>query len=185
MSVFRQRDIFYLESVQQGITYLTVFEGQELLIDTPLEGSVVYFGSSEIAVEAKNGTFLLASFLLPYFTLSGIAAPTTVSQEVRCRNYSYVRNLSVLPTSYEYPSALVIDLDSKSKVAGEGTLTYQLSEDFQVIGPDFQVFVYTGNEIEIALLTSSVIGTSARIMAVLEVDFLEMNKPHLLVYFLN
>ena len=146
---------------------------------------MVYYGRTDIAVEAGNGTFMLASFLLPYFTLSCITAPTTVSQEVRCRSYSYVRNLSVLPTSYEYPSALVIDLDSKSKVAGEGTLTYELSDDYQVIGPDFQVFVYTGKEIEIALLASSVIGTSARIMAVLEVDFLEMSKPHLLVYFLN
>ena len=146
---------------------------------------MVYYGSSEIAVEAANGTFMLASFLLPYFTLSGIADPTTVSQEVRCRNYSYFRTISVLPTSYRYPSALVIDLNSSSKVAGEGTLTYELSEDFQVIGPDFQVFIYTGSEIEIALLTSSVIGTSARIMGVMEVDFLEMNKPHLLVYFLN
>ena len=89
-----------------------------------------------------------------------------ISWQFKCNGVDYSNNQSIFWSNYSYPSALIVPLKSSIATTTQGVFTYGLDENFQVIGPDFQMFISTSAPINIALLTAPVFYVTYKIVSI-------------------
>jgi hypothetical protein len=94
-------------------------------------------------VQDSNNTLFLTTLLLPYFTITSNLSSPNVSYDVQCDGMDYLVQFDVMWTQFNFPSAFVIDINDSTPVSGQGVYTYDLKNEFQVIGPDFELFIET------------------------------------------
>ena len=69
---------------------------------------MVYYGETSVVIEVNNGSFFLTSFQLPFFTISGPTEINSVVKSVECTGTTYVVNLTVIPTNFRFPMAVIL-----------------------------------------------------------------------------
>lgn len=189
LSILANQQIVYIESVLQEVIFLAVLQGDTLLVNCTLPGSVVYFGSESVVTQTANLSLVLVQFSLPFFQVGQTYQGSTYAITETCQGTTYELEYGqIVWTSLDYPSAAVYELESSQRMSTLGVLTYGLEETFQVIGPAFQVFIDSSSPIKISLLDAPVLRIGEEIVALLEVDILsKRGLPQLSVvlYFLT
>ena len=111
----------------------------------------------------------IASFTLPYTTITNNNEQSSYTVAFECLGFEYNSSFEIMWTNAEYPSGLVIQLNNTAQVSKRGVYTYYLEQQYEVIGPGFQIFIENNSTLDIAMLSAPILFIADRITAIVEI----------------
>lgn len=141
-----------------------------------MKGTIVYYGLENLLLQDSSGNFWIATFVLPIYYPSNLTtASSNFSIQVNCSYKDYQLYYDIFWTSMDYPSYFLQQTNTSPQVSYEGTLVESLNDYYLVIGPAFEVFISSPQNIDIDVLDISEVLTIEAFISVVDVVFISQS----------
>lgn len=170
------RGNIYIESTDGIKNYLVVFEEStsSLIANVTYMGIIVFYGSDNVFFyNDPTKLFYKISLARPIFLINNTEGntPNTLTSttlNLTCGEDNFYINYTILWTSLEFPSSLIIQLDNNTLTSESPILNFEVTKRFAVFGPAYDIYVNSTPSISEVVIDSSAISIDSNTFDIVE-----------------